>query len=328
MASTPRLRRTLTTLGVAGFAGASLLAGAGTATAATTASQCTQTVSGSAGDKLRLDADAVKSDVINSVSKSKLPLLGKSDQDKVKEAYAKDAIKDISLGSIPKGASAKIPGSKIADATLKRLAATDDLEGVAKKESNRNKIRSAISDCTLTVKIKKEGSGKPSEPGSSKPGDSSKPTAPSDSQSSTPTGGAGDPAKKDSTSRWPTAERETSEKPTQPKVDTSSAEKYNTGSARQARRDYSDIPFAKPGTSKTGEPFNAEQFDAAPKQPRSPYLSDDVDALGADKGNGTGQANELDGQSGGPVPLPLLIAVVSLAGAAAALVRTWVLRRT
>ncbi|KAA9166654.1 hypothetical protein FPZ12_000035 [Amycolatopsis acidicola] len=92
-------------------------------------------------------------------------------------------------------------------------------------------------------------------------------------------------------------------------------------------RDYSDIPYALAGL---WAPSPGVRYGG-----QIPGYAPEVGALGdsGSKGNSSvqnaGQAEALPGTAGGapgPLGLPMLIAVLSLSGVSAALVRTWVLR--
>lgn len=313
------LRQTVTALGVAGVAGASLLGLTGTAAAATTsASSCSHTVSGHSGDALRMDADAVKSQLISAVSDAKpLIVLGESDRDKVRKAYAAGEIKPLSLGTV-KSSTYKVSGKSVAAAAINRLEHTSGLKSVADKASNRDRIRSKIGDaCGLTVKVASAAHHKSSTSGST----SSKSTSQHHSSAldhlkSTTSASKRWPSESTPSTSTSTEKKKSPAKASAPKVDTG---KLETTPGRRAKRDYSGIPVAKPGTAPDGSAFDPNRFGAAPDQAKSPYLSDRV--------NKAGDASALPPGKGGPIPMPLLVAVVALAGASAGLVRTWMLRR-
>jgi hypothetical protein len=90
-------------------------------------------------------------------------------------------------------------------------------------------------------------------------------------------------------------------------------------------RDYSDIPYALAGL---WAPAPGLRYGG-----QIPGYSPDIGSLGQGTGQGkavqnAGQAEALPGGSGAPNPvgLPMLIAVLTLSGVSAALVRAWVLR--
>ena len=107
-----------------------------------------------------------------------------------------------------------------------------------------------------------------------------------------------------------------------------------TGTATAPPRDYGNIPAAVPGITVPG--YGTAPTDRYPagtplagEQP-----SPEIGTLGGSASGQTdvrtaGNANPLatDGASSDVVRLPMLIAVVALAGVSAALVRTWVLRK-
>lgn len=316
---TSTLRQTVTALGVAGVAGASLLGLTGTAAAATTStSSCTGTVGGHSGDALRMDAKAVKSQVLSAVRNDNGLLILKSDREKVEQAYAAGKIKPLSLGTV-KSSTYKVSGSTIASAVISRLEHTDGLQSVAENSTNQHNIRSKVgSACGLTVKVASTAAHRSSSSGSSRS------TSTSTSQhhaSLTDRVSSATSAVK----RWPSEStpsttsksKQSTAKAHAPEVNT--ADGYKPTPGRRAKRDYSGIPVAKPGTAPDGSAFDPNRFGAAPNAAKSPYLSDQV--------NKTGDANALPPGQGGPIPVPLLVAVIALAGASAGLVRTWMLRR-
>ncbi|GAB3574097.1 hypothetical protein GCM10027445_34480 [Amycolatopsis endophytica] len=106
-----------------------------------------------------------------------------------------------------------------------------------------------------------------------------------------------------------------------------------TGSATAPPRNYGNIPAAVPGVAGVAVPPSA-------LYPSTATLPDQalpqVGVLGGSSGTTGGQADvrtagnasAIGGEpAGGNVQLPMLLAVVALAGVSAALVRTWVLRK-
>lgn len=312
------LRQTVTALGVAGVAGASLLGMTGTAAAATTtASSCTHTVSGHSGDALHMDADAVKSQLISAVSDAKpLIVLGESDRDKVRQAYAAGKIKPLSLGTV-KSSTYSVSGRSVAAAAIDRLEHTDGLQSVADKSANRDRIRSKIgSACGLTVRVASTAAHHSSTSGSTHATSQHHSGALEHLKSATSSAAKRWPSESTPSTTTSTDKKKSPAKASAPKVDTG---KLQATPGRRAKRDYSGIPVAKPGTAPDGSTFDPNRFGAAPDQAKSPYLSDRV--------NRAGDASALPPGKGGPIPVPLLVAVVALAGASAGLVRTWMLRR-
>lgn len=109
-----------------------------------------------------------------------------------------------------------------------------------------------------------------------------------------------------------------------------------TGDARAPRRDYSNIPTATPGNAPPpsvrypeGNPIpgmQAPQFDVLDQQNAGAAPQPGPGSEVRNAGNADSLA--APDASTKTVQLPMLFAVVALAGVTAALVRTWVLRRT
>ncbi|RZQ65061.1 hypothetical protein [Amycolatopsis suaedae] len=100
-----------------------------------------------------------------------------------------------------------------------------------------------------------------------------------------------------------------------------------TGTLPVPPRDYSNIPAAVPGLAlPPGARYPAGSPLPGQHSPEFGILGQEqpVQPAGNNAGNGTSLAAA---EQPGTVQLPMLLAVVALAGVAAALVRTWVLRR-
>lgn len=285
-------------LGIAGVvAGTVLFGAAGTAAAATTASQCTGSVSGPVGDSLRLASSSVKGYVVQSVDDGvEAPLLGvKNEQTRMREAFEAGKFEPIPLPAIPNAASATLSGDAIAKAVLARLDKVDEVKDIMQNEGNRARITDKVSDsCGLTVKATNYSAG----------------TSPTTSAPTARSGGDTQP-----TTAAPAGD---GERATDPAI------RYGRGARAIAPSDYGTLPFSTTNAPGQTAPPPADLF-------RNPGLSDDFGVLG-DAGGDTsvqqaGNAEAL-GARQAAVPLPVVIAVVTLAGSAAALVRTWVLRRT
>lgn len=287
-------------LGIAGIvAGAVLFGTAGTAAAATTASRCTGSVSGPVGDSLRLSSSSVKDYVVQSVDDgAEAPLLGiKNEQTRMREAFDAGKFEPIPLPEIRNAASATLSGDAIAKAVLARLDQVDEVRDIMQNEGNRARIADKVSDnCGLTVKATNYSSpGSATSPTSSAPA----PRSGGDPQPTTaPASGDGDRA-------------------------TDPAIKYGRGARAIAPSQYGKLPLSTTAPGKTAP--------TAPDLFRNPSLGDDFGVLGDAEGDSNvqnaGNAEAL-GARQAAVPLPIVLAVVTLAGSAAALVRSWVLRRT
>jgi hypothetical protein len=299
-------RRTMTTLGVAGLiAGVSLFLGVGSAAAGTTtASKCSGTVSGEMGDSVKLKSDAVQDFVVESVEGGfDFPLLPitKSNQTKLREMFEAGKFNPISLTTVPKAASGTLSDEKIALAVVKKIESTDDGKQILSENDNRDNVLKAVeSNCSdLTVKATNYVAPT-TQPPSTQPG----------------SGSGGQPAPGSSNSTAPTLGRSAYNLNTLP-FD------YGSGDARAPRRNYGGLPFALPG------------YGSGSDRVANPYATPDFGTLG-----GNGQTSDAQVSNAGnaeavqaasphheAIQLPMLMAVVSLACVAAALVRTWVLRR-
>ena len=97
---------------------------------------------------------------------------------------------------------------------------------------------------------------------------------------------------------------------------------YNFG--RSPMLDYSSMPYA---LAALYSPSPGVRYGGS-----VPGYSPEFGILGADQGSGTvaeaGHAEALGGSTGNRIAVPVLLAVLALSGVTAALVRTWVLRRT
>lgn len=298
------MRRALTSAGIVGFiVAASLFGMTSTAAASVSAKSCSGSTSGEVGEAVLLKSDSVEDYVVKSVRDGfESTLLGvKNEQTRMREAFEADKFEPIRLPKVPNAPSTSLSGSRIAEAVLAKIDSVPEVEDIAENEENRKNITRAVAkNCGLTVKATDysppstsgTGSGAGTAGGTGSDAGSSSGTAESGS-------GAGDSS-----------------------AESSPRERYGTGGARAPRRDYGDIPFATPGTVEGG---NDPLPGLAPPRSQAGLL-----------GSGAAQRDDLDNAGtaeavpSGPrqqVRLPMLLAVVALACVAAALVRTWVLRR-
>lgn len=304
-------RRALTTIGVAGFvAGAALLGVTGTATAVTSAASCSGAVAGDVGEAVTLKSAAVQDYVVESVRGGlEAPLLGiKNEQTRMREAFEAGKFEPISLTKLPNKPRTSFTGTKVAEAVLAKLDTNAKTKDISQDERNREKITEVIvENCGLTLKATNYVAPRPAttappaagQPAGQAPSARTSPKSPAATQGAT------------------RGTRGSSASP-------SELMKYGTGDARAPRRDYGGLPFAVPGTV-PGNENSAKQF-------TTPGLAGDLGVLwpeaasGADVSNaGNAEAIEAD-PAAQAVQLPILLAVVALAGVGAALVRTWVLR--
>lgn len=306
-----RSRRTLTALGMAGLiAGASLFigAGAGSAAAGTAlASKCTGTVSGKMGDVVKLKSDAVEEFVVKSVTGGfDFPLipLTKSNQTKLRELFDAGKFDPISLTTVPNAPKGVLSDEKIAEAIVKKIEANDDGKQILGENDNRKSVLSAVeTNCgDLTVKATNY-------------------VAPTTNSPSTPTNPQPGSGGYQPTPGSPGGSYQ------MPSISQDLLKYYGSGSARAPRRDYGGLPFTLPGM--TGGLGGAQ---ANPYS--TPGTAADLGVLGdsttsnADVNNaGNAEVVASPSPASQAIQLPMLLAVVSLAGVAAALVRTWVLRK-
>lgn len=301
-------RRTMSALGVAGLiAGVSLFLGVGSASAGTaTATKCSGTVSGKMGDTVALKSAAVQDFVVKSVSGGfDFPLIPitKSNQTKLNELFEAGKFEPIALTKVPKAPSGVLNDEKIAQAVVAKIESNDDGKQILAENGNKDAVLKAVeSNCSdLTVKATNYVAPTTTPPTSSNPG--SNPAYPGTTPGTPPTsiGGAG-------FNTLPL--------------------NYGTGDARAPRNNYGGLPFTLPG------------YGTGTGQAANPYGSstpgDDFGVLGGNAGESSdaqvsnaGNAEQIQAASPASeaIQLPMLLAVVSLACVAAALVRTWVLRR-
>lgn len=302
-------RRTMSTLGVAGLiAGVSLFLGVGSASAGTaTATKCSGTVSGKMGDTVALKSAAVQDFVVESVSGGiDIPLLSKSNQTKMRELFEAGKFDPIALTKVPKAPSGVLNDEKIAQSVVAKIESNDQGKQILASNGNKTAALKAVeSNCSdLTVKATNYvAPTTTTPPTSSNPNPGSYPNYPGTTPGTPPTsiGGAG-------FNTLPL--------------------NYGTGDARAPRNNYGGLPFTLPG------------YGTGTGQAANPYGSstpgDDFGVLGGNAGESSdaqvsnaGNAEQIQAASPASeaIQLPMLLAVVSLACVAAALVRTWVLRR-
>ncbi|MDV6011026.1 hypothetical protein [Haloechinothrix sp. LS1_15] len=309
-------RRAVTALGLTSFlAGASLLATAGTASAAVTPAHCNGEASGPVGAAIELPSETVQDMVVRSVRwgiDSRL-LDIKSERTRMREAFEEGKFDPIPLGTVSDSPTSALHGSDIAEAVLAKIDSVDEVSDIAEYQRNRDRITSRVSDaCALTVLATNYGESERSSSGSGSSNGSDGARSGNggeNAQGGEPANGSG----------------------TQPTPDSAEGHAQQGGSelpdARAPRRDYDNIPAAEAG----------EMLSSAPPEERYgtsdlPGLSPEFGMLGADESDGAEQqAGDAEALAGSPgqqtVQLPMLLAVVAFAGTAAALFRTWVLRK-
>lgn len=302
-------RRTVTALGMAGLlASASLFLGAGAGQAATTTVKtCGGTASGAMGDSVKMRSDAVQDYVVDAVTGGfDFPLIPitKSNKTRMTELFEADKFEPISLTTVPKAAQGVLTDEKIAAAVIKKIDSVSDGKKILDDGENRKAVTDALEGNCKDLTVKATNYVPPT---------SSSPTAPPSSGGGTYDPPAGSPGG------------------TSPSVPGSSISAgalaqygLGTGTARVPRNTYGDLPFTLPGGLGTG----------GYQPPSAGQLQGDLGVLGnalpqnADVSNaGNAEAIAAGDPQSEAIQLPMLLAVVSLACVAAALVRTWVLRR-
>jgi hypothetical protein len=291
------VRKFLTVTALAAFVTGSAFLSAGTASAATTlAGTCSGSVNGSMGDTVAVQGSSVKElvrkgaqDYVNSHLWTLATVWPNSLADTI---AAKGA---LAVGQVPSAAGGTIAGSAIGSTVSTALKGAN---GLGVLDSTKNEVLSAISttvakSCGLTTIATNYVA--PGQPGAGGTG--------------TPQGGTG----------------------TVPGGSSGNLSNLNPGNAAGSgtapMRDYGGIPTATAGTA------------VAPgvRYPADGSLPGDASAPQGDTGAQTGQGADIRDAgnaqslaspgSSNDVQLPMLLAVIVLAGVTAGLVRTWVLRR-
>ncbi|AIJ27105.1 hypothetical protein [Amycolatopsis methanolica] len=297
---TKTTRRALTATAIAAaIAGGSLLS-AGTASASTVLSQaCTGTVIGALSDSVAVQGKDL-ADVVKAGAQEQEWFLHLNGVDPQKVADTVSKAGAITVGQIPaNAASGAIAGDSIATAVATTLKNAGDpyAVGLGIGGDQQKKTLDAITNkvtgnCGLTTYANNY-----TQPGlpSSQPGTTA--PAPGTPATTTVPGISG------------------------------------TGSATAPPRNYGNIPAAVPGVAGAAVPPSALYPSSAtlPDQalPQVGVLGGQSTSAGgqADVRN-AGNASAIGGEpAAGNVQLPMLLAVVALAGVSAALVRTWVLRK-
>ncbi|MBB4687299.1 hypothetical protein [Amycolatopsis jiangsuensis] len=295
MRNTPtwqRTRRALTVTALAALVTGGSFLGAGTASAATTlAGQCTGAVSGNMGDSVALPGSSVK-EVVRQAAREQVGLFNFLSvwPDALANTIADKG--NLAVGEIPDSAGGSIGGDAIGAVVEKNLKGAN---GLGVLPDTRNKVLAAISDkvssaCGLTTVAANY-----SAPSSSSPA----------------TGGSSTPDQGGQTA-----------------PDGSPLGNYQPGSTGTApRRDYGGIPTATPGTA-VAPGARYPNGGALPGSGAVPQTSAGQGPQGQNPEiRNAGNAEALATRGGSEVQLPMLLAVIVLAGVSAGLVRTWVLRR-
>ncbi|MDI5981975.1 hypothetical protein [Amycolatopsis magusensis] len=285
---TRTFRSVLTATAIAALTTGGLALSTGTAAATTLqANSCTAGVTGVTGDAVAISGASVKDLVKAGAQEAGTLAVG----DWAGNDIAK--VSSIKVGQVGQGASTQVSGSVIGTAVAKALEETGSWGlGIDRKKTLASVEKKVAGNCGLTAYAS----------------DYREPT--SEQQPAPQPGG--------STGSQPGGTNQGQAPGKLP---------LGTGGAMAPPPDYSNIPAATPGVAL---PPGARYGSAAPG-PTSPEFG----ILGADPGTtqapqvqNAGNADSLAaGQPENGVQLPMLLAVVALAGVTAALVRTWVLRK-
>ncbi|WP_110334352.1 hypothetical protein [Prauserella flavalba] len=295
-------RKVLTTAAIAAaITGGSVLT-AGTASAAIpSAESCTAAVTGPVGEVVTVNGAAVK-DLVKRGAQEAKSIIIVHDLTIWPDHLANEIAKEtLTVGSVPDAQGGNVNGAVIGTAVRNAL---EDEAGLGALESTKQKTLDTIANkvagnCGLSVFASNYVA--PTTPNSPSPQPGAAPT--------TTPGAVGSP----------------SAAPDVP---------LGSGGAAVPPRDYSGLPVATAPSAGIAVPPGL-RYPPSSGVPRSAEFG----ILGADTGNGadTGQADVRNAgnadalaapASESQVQLPMLLAVVALAGVTAALVRTWVLRRT
>lgn len=287
---TRTFRSVLTATAIAALTTGGLALSTGTAGATTLqAGSCTAGVTGVSGDTVAITGASVKALVKAGAQEAGTLAVG----DWAANDIAK--VSTIEVGQVGTGeSSTQVSGSSIGLAVAKALEDTGSWGlGIDRKKTLANVEKKVAGNCGLTAYASDYREATSEQP----------PTQPGGSTGSQPgTGG-----------------NQGSVPGTLP---------LGTGSTMAPPPDYSNIPAATPGVAL---PPGARYGSAAPG-PTSPefgILGADPNTTQAPEVQNAGNADALaaTGQPDNSVQLPMLLAVVALAGVTAALVRTWVLRK-
>ncbi|MEW2507187.1 hypothetical protein AB0878_42700 [Amycolatopsis sp. NPDC047767] len=290
-----RTRRALSVTALAALVTGGAFLGSGTASAATTlANQCTGSVSGSMGDTVALPGSSVSALAKQAAASKSQTLLGLISWNGVNPDGVANALsaKTLTVGTVPSSSGGTIDGKSIGNAVGQALQGNAALGYSAdtKKQVLDAITTSVASNCGLTTLATNYT---PPTSSSTPPSSSSPSTSPSTSP-----GSDGGPL--------------------------ANLIPGSTGTAPQ--RDYNGIPTATPGTAiAPGIRYPANG--TLPGSAAPVTGGQDTQSQGPDVRN-AGNAEALATSGGASdIQLPMLLAVIVLAGVTAGLVRTWALRR-
>ncbi|EHR53856.1 hypothetical protein SacmaDRAFT_5742 [Saccharomonospora marina XMU15] len=301
------MRKALTTTAVAAAVGGLTVLSGGTAAATTLVTDtCTSAVAGQIGDQIAIPGTSVKDLVRQGAIEAKTVIIVHDLTIWPDHLANQVAKKQLTVGTVPDARTATISGQAIGAAVKKALEGSAGL-GIlpATQQTTLDTIAKKVAgSCGLTLSATNYSA--PSQPGRQSPGGQ---------QGSAPSSGYATPG-------------------TQGYAAGGNGSLQGTGDTRAARRDYGGIPAVSAPSAGISVPPNLRYppSSGVPGQPNSPEFG----ILGAEQGQG-GQPDDVRNagnaaalaasDSADQVQLPMLLAVVALAGVTAGLVRTWVLRR-
>lgn len=288
------MRKFLTVTALAAFVTGSAFLSAGTASASqqVVSASCTGTVTGQMGDQVAIDGASVKTLVTNGANNAGTLAVGSWAGDSIAKNHA------IPVGQVPNAAGGEATGAAIGKAVRTALANSGTWGLGLDWNKTLNSVESTVAKgCNLTLLAANYVA--PSTPGQPGAGGTGTPQG----------GGTG----------------------TVPGGSSGNLSNLNPGNAAGSgtapMRDYGGIPTATAGTA------------VAPgvRYPADGSLPGDASAPQGDTGAQSGQGADIRDAgnaqslaspgSSNDVQLPMLLAVIVLAGVTAGLVRTWVLRR-
>ncbi|WP_026421756.1 hypothetical protein [Actinokineospora inagensis] len=316
---------------------AALLAGSGTAAAAEpiVVGDCATTVQGAPGTPISLSPAAVLRPVLDIVNA--VPLLGPSLAGGVSGAVS--SMGNIPLGAIP-AANSTIPGGTIAAAAVPQIK--NAIGKVPLIGSVLNGVVSSVQStltagCSITVQVVNAATapvqdGAKAVAGAVQQGTAALPNLVPGLIPGTPNKPGTNPGTTPGNPQTPGGTPGTTGNPTTGPntsviggITPGGLPLYGSGLSfgRSPMTDYAGIPYAEAGLF---SPSPGVRYGGS-----VPGYAPQFGILGSGDANGVqaaGHAEAMDSPGGRGIELPVLLAVFALSGVTAALVRTWVLRRT
>ncbi|WP_019813708.1 hypothetical protein [Saccharomonospora saliphila] len=329
LARAVRKALTATTAAVVAGGVTVLTAGSASAAATVTADSCTGTVGGRAGDTVAVDGSAV-SDLVRQGAEEAKSIIVVHDLT-IWPNHLADTIADerLSVGTVPDARTGSVDGATIGAAVREALDGSAGLGALpSTQDTTLDTIEEKVAgDCGLAVETTDhttDTTTRSDSGGTSNPDAGDSGGAPSSAPDDTGGTATGEGAAMD--------------------TGTADGGLQGTGDARSPRRDYGDIPVAEAPSAGIAvppdlryAPSNGVPGDAT--TPEFDILGPGGDESGQGSGErsagehstgvrDTGNADALAAaESSEAIRMPMLFAVVALAGVTAGLVRTWVLRR-